>query len=55
MTWPWVTHMRDAASDPPVHQRPRVVYDAGQERLETAYRALLPPPEGPGDDHFQLG
>jgi len=26
-----------------------------QERLEAAYRALLPPPEGPGDDHPQLG
>jgi hypothetical protein len=27
-----------------------------QERLEAAYRALLPPPsEGPGDDHLQLG
>ena len=26
-----------------------------QERLEAAYRALLPPSEGPGDDHLQLG
>jgi hypothetical protein len=27
-----------------------------QERLEAAYRGLLPPPsEGPGDDHLQLG
>jgi hypothetical protein len=27
-----------------------------QERLETTYRALLPPAEGPsGDDHLQLG
>ena len=26
-----------------------------QERLEAAYRALLPPSESPGDDHLQLG
>ena len=26
-----------------------------QERLEAAYRALLPPSEGPGGDHLQLG
>ena len=26
-----------------------------QERLEAAYRALLPPSQGPGDDHLQLG
>lgn len=26
-----------------------------QERLEAAYRALLPPSQGPGDDHMQLG
>lgn len=26
-----------------------------QERLEAAYSALLPTPQGPGDDHFQLG
>ena len=26
-----------------------------QERLEAAYRALLPPTEGSGGDHLQLG
>jgi len=26
-----------------------------QERLEAAYLALLPPSQGPGDDHLQLG
>jgi len=26
-----------------------------QERLEAAYRALLPPSEGSGGDHLQLG
>jgi len=26
-----------------------------QERLEAAYRALIPPSQGPGDDHMQLG
>ena len=26
-----------------------------QERLEAAYRGLLPPAQGPGDDHLQLG
>jgi hypothetical protein len=26
-----------------------------QERLEAAYGALLPPSEGPGGDHLQLG
>jgi hypothetical protein len=26
-----------------------------QERLEAAYRALLPTSQGPGDDHLQLG
>jgi len=26
-----------------------------QDRLEAAYRALLPPPQGKSDDHLQLG
>jgi len=26
-----------------------------QERLEAAYRAVLPPPEGSSDEHLQLG
>jgi len=26
-----------------------------QERLDAAYRALLPPSQGPSDDHPQLG
>jgi len=26
-----------------------------QDRLEAAYRALLPPPQGKSEDHLQLG